>query len=185
MRFSNIIIVLIQEDQFLGIQLNQKLYQKGYFIVIKRKFMIQQFALIRLVVSIQSCSFIQAREVYIKVVYSTLVYRAGVQYQLVKYYPKKIVAKLTTSQLSYLRIIIGVYRAILVYLLEIEVTVLLLNIYLNKQVVDFEAYLERTRIGTLIYTTYNRVVVKLYQYKYNSQFQRGSTRASSLKYREG
>ena len=138
----------------------------------------------RLVVSIQGYSLIQAREVYIKVIYSTLVYRVGVQYQLAQYCPKGIVAKLAASQLSYLRVIIGAYRAILVYLLKIEATILLLNIYLNKQVVDFETYLEKTGIGTLICTTYSRVVVKLYQYRYNSQPQEGLTRAPSLEYRE-
>ena len=147
--------------------------------------MIQQFTLIRLVVSVQGYSLIQAREVYTKVVYSTLVYRAGVQYQLAQYCPKGIVAKLAASQSSYLRAITRAYRTILVYLLKIEATILLLDIYLNKQVVDFKACLERTRIGTLIYTTYSRVVVKLYQYRYSSRPQGGPTKAPSLEYREG
>ena len=112
-------------------------------------------------------------------------YRAGVWYQPAQYCPKGIVAKLAASQSSYLRAVTGAYRATLVYLLKAEAAVLLLDIYLNKQVVDFEACLERTRIGTLICTTYSRVVVKLHQYRYSSWSWRGPTRAPSLEYREG
>ena len=53
------------------------------------------------------------------------------------------------------------YKAILVYLLETEVVILPLDIYLNKRVVDFEAYLERIGLGILIYNTYSEVAIRL------------------------
>ena len=67
-----------------------------------------------------------------KVVRSTLVYGIGVWYQPAQHCPKGIAAKLAASQSSCLRAITGAYRATLVYLLEAEATVLLLDIYLNK-----------------------------------------------------
>ena len=112
-------------------------------------------------------------------------YRAGVWHQPAQYCPKGIAAKLAASQSSCLRAVTGAYRATLVYLLEVEAAVLLLDIYLNKRVVDFEACLERTGIGTLICTTCSRVVVKLRQCRYSSRPQGGPTRAPSLEYREG
>ena len=135
--------------------------------------------------SVWGCSLIQAREVYMKVVCSTLVYRAGVWHQPAQHRPKGIAAKLAASQSSCLRAVTGAYRATPVYLLEAEATVLPLDIYLNKRVADFEARLERTRMDTLIRTTCSGVVAKLRQCRYSSRPRGGPTRAPSLEYGEG
>ena len=70
-------------------------------------------------------------------------------------------AKLALFQSYYLRVITGTYRAILIHLLEIEVAIPLIDIYLNKQVADLEARLKRTGIGALIYSVYSKVAAKL------------------------
>ena len=53
------------------------------------------------------------------------------------------------------------YKTILVYFLKAEVVILSLNIYLNKRVVDFKAYLEKIGLGVLIYNTYSEVAIRL------------------------
>ena len=53
------------------------------------------------------------------------------------------------------------YKAILVYLLKAEVVIPPLDIYLNKRVADFKAYLERIGLGVLIYNTYSEIAVRL------------------------
>ena len=53
------------------------------------------------------------------------------------------------------------YKTILVYLLKAEVVMPSLDIYLNKRVADFKAYLERTGLGVLIYNTYSEVAMRL------------------------
>ena len=75
--------------------------------------------------------------------------------------PKGITTKLAMSQTSCLRVVVGVYKAMPVYLLEAEVVMPPLNIYLNKRVADFEARLERTGLGVLICNTYSEVAVRL------------------------
>ena len=78
-----------------------------------------------------------------------------------EYKPKGITTKLATSQTSCLQVVVGVYKTILVYLLKAEVIMPPLDIYLNKRVVDFEAYLERTGLGVLIYNTYSEIAARL------------------------
>ena len=53
---------------------------------------------------------------------------------------------------------------ILIHLLEAEVAIPPIDIYLNKRVIDFEVYLDRTGIGTLIRDICSKVVVKLKRY---------------------
>ena len=65
------------------------------------------------------------------------------------------------SQTSCLQVVVGAYKVILVYLLKTEVVMPPLDIYLNKRVVDFEAYLERIGLGVLICNTYSEVAVRL------------------------
>ena len=96
-----------------------------------------------------------------KVVHSTITYRAGVWYIPAEYKPKGITTKLATSQTSCLQVVAGVYKAILVYLLKAEVVMPPLNIYLNKRVADFEACLEKTGLGVLICNTYSEVAARL------------------------
>ena len=160
-RLGNNTIALVQEYYFLGIWLDQKLYQRSYLVVIKRKFITQQFVLIRLTISVQGYSLLYTREIYTKVIYSTITYRTRVQYQLSGQIPKGIVRKLALSQSSCLRTITGAYRVILIRLLKAEVATPPIDIYLNKRVIDFEVYLDRIGIGTLIQGIYSKVVVKL------------------------
>ena len=54
------------------------------------------------------------------------------------------------------------YKATPVYLLETEVVMPPLDIYLNKRVADFEAYLERTGLGVLIRNTCSEVAARLW-----------------------
>ena len=58
------------------------------------------------------------------------------------------------------------YKAILVYLLEAEVVIPPLDIYLNKRVADFEACLERTGLGTLIRNTCSEVATRLRRHRH-------------------
>ena len=53
------------------------------------------------------------------------------------------------------------YKTILVYFLKAEIVIPLLDIYLNKRVVDFKAYLERIGLGVLIYNTYSEIATRL------------------------
>ena len=78
-----------------------------------------------------------------------------------EYKPKGITTKLVTSQTSYLQVVAGAYKATPVYLLEAEVVMPPLDIYLNKRVADFEAHLERIGLGALIYNTCSEVVARL------------------------
>ena len=70
-------------------------------------------------------------------------------------------AKLAPFQSRYLWIIAGIYRAIPIYLLEVEVAIPPIDIYLNKRVADLKAQLERTGIGALIRSVCSEVAVKL------------------------
>ena len=77
-RLGNEAIILVQECRFLGVWLDRKLRWRGHLAAVKRKFATQQFVLTRLAASAWGCSLLRAREIYTKVIRSTIAYGTGV-----------------------------------------------------------------------------------------------------------
>ena len=159
-RLGDLVIQPTQEARFLGIWLDRKLKWKGHLAAIKRKFATQQFALTRLTASVWGCDLLRAREVYTKVIRSAIAYGAGVWHQLADQ-PKGIAVKIAPYQSKCLRVVSGAYKATPVRLLESEVAIPPIDIYLNRRVADFEARLERSGMATLLQLVCSEVATKL------------------------
>jgi hypothetical protein len=153
------IITPVQEARFLGVWIDRKLKWKGHLTAIKRKFATQQFALTRLAASAWGYSLLCAREIYTKVIRSAIVYGAGIWHHPTEQKVKGIAQNLATTQSQCLCVVCGAYCATPVRFLEVETATLLLDLYLNKWVTDFERRLERTGKGDLIRAICNRVAV--------------------------
>jgi hypothetical protein len=92
------IITPVQEARFLGVWIDRKLKWKGHLTAIKRKFATQQFALTRLTVSAWGYSLLCAREIYTKVIHSTIAYSARIWHQPPEQKVKGIAQNLATTQ---------------------------------------------------------------------------------------
>ena len=108
-------------------------------------------------------------------VQSTIAYGASAYHTLAglgKKTPKGIAKGLLTAQSNCLQVVAGAYRATPVRSLETEAWVPPLDIYLNKRVVDFEAWLECTGKGALLQAVRNKVANAIH----HRRMRQGATR---------
>ena len=103
------------------------------------------------------CSLARAREIYTKVIGA----RAAIGYGASAWHepseagatPRGVARYLDTVQSDCLCTVTGGYRVTQVRYLEVEAVVLLIDIYLNKRVVEFENQLELTGMLNKVYST--------------------------------
>jgi hypothetical protein len=81
----------------------------------------------------------KARQVYQAVIHSALLYRASIWYQPLLGKPKGLVVRLQKYQNQGLRTVLGVYRATPARMLETELYIPPLDLWLNGQVARFQA----------------------------------------------
>jgi len=142
----------VESARFLGVWLDRKLRWKAHLREACRKFAIQKLALTRLTGSVWGLGLIRAREIYTKVIRSSLVYGAAAYHLPTQdgRSPRGIVKKLAKTQSECLRAVAGAYRATPVASLETETWVPPLDLYLGQRVAEFERRLQRSGIGDLI-----------------------------------
>ena len=92
----------------------------------------------------------KARQVYQAVVRSALSYRAAIWHRLLTDKPKGLAARLQKQQNHRLRIVLGAYKATPIHMLETKSYMPLLDLWLNRQVARFQAWLERSGIAQKI-----------------------------------
>jgi hypothetical protein len=103
----------------------------------------------------------KARQVYQAVIYSALLYRASIWHQPLLGKPKGLVVRLQKYQNQGLRTVLGIYRATLVCILETELYILLLDLWLNRQVARFQARLECSGIAQEIREACNVIQTRI------------------------
>src|SRR6266487_4112672 len=92
----------------------------------------------------------KARQVYQAVVHSALSYGAAIWHRPSTDKPKGLAARLQKQQNHGLRIVLGAYKATPIRMLETELYVPPLDLWLNRQVARFQAWLERLGIAQKI-----------------------------------
>jgi hypothetical protein len=130
----------------LGVWLDRKLNYKAHAQAVKKKMATQTFALTRLAAKTWGCSFERAREIYTKVIRSTIAYGASAYHQPTELYgkPRGIATGLAKHQTKCLRVVAGAYKATPVRSLETETYCPPIDLYLNKRVRAFEERVART-----------------------------------------
>jgi hypothetical protein len=103
----------------------------------------------------------KARQVYQAVIYSALLYRAPIWHQPLLGKPKGIVVRLQKYQNQGLCTVLGIYRATPARMLETELYMLLLDLWLNRQVARFQARLEHSGIAQEIRDVYNVIRTRI------------------------
>jgi hypothetical protein len=132
--------------QILGIQLDSKLQWKAQEKAIQAKMNTQMLALQRTTASTWRATIPKARQVYQAVIRSALLYRASIWQPLLGK-PKGLVVRLQKYQNQGLCTVLGTYRAIPAHMLETELYIPLLDLWLNGQVARFQARLECSGIA--------------------------------------
>ncbi len=108
-------------------------------------------------------SLIYVRELYMKMICNTIVYRMSVWHISIKGGQLKGLAKaLFIIQLEYLYIVIKTYRTIPIYCLKKEIDILLIDIYFNKRIADFERRLMESGMTELINNSNTTITIYLY-----------------------
>jgi hypothetical protein len=153
----------VQEARFLGVWLDRKLHWTAHLKAVNRKLATQQLALSRLAASAWGCSLSRAREIYVKVIRVALSYGASAFHQPTtpESGPKGIAKQMAIAQPCNLCIVAGGYRATLIQSLETETVVPLLDLYLNKQMADFEERVKQIGIDKLLRSLYKAVRARL------------------------
>ncbi len=131
----------------LGIQLDSKLRWKAQEKAIQAKMDTQMLALQRTTASTWGATMPKARQVYQAVIRSALLYRASIWHQPSVGKPKGPAARLQKQQNQGLRTVLGAYRATPARMLETELYVPPLDLWLNGQIARFQARLERSGIA--------------------------------------
>src|SRR5437667_11655526 len=92
------------------------------------------------------------RELYTKVVRSTIAYRALVYHQptLIGGKPYGLAVRLEKEQNGCLQVVVGAYKATLVRNLEVETLMPPLDLYLNKRLAEFENWLAQWGLKTVM-----------------------------------
>jgi hypothetical protein len=132
--------------QILGIQLDSKLRWKAQEKAIQAKMDIQILALQYTTASTWGATIPKARQVYQAVIYSALSYRVSIWYQPSLGKPKGLAARLQKQQNQGLRTVLGAYKATPTRMLETELYMPPLDLWLNRQVARFQARLEHSGI---------------------------------------
>jgi hypothetical protein len=107
----------------------------------------QMLALQRTTASTWGATMPKARQVYQAVIRSALLYGASIWHQPSLGKPKGLVVRLQKYQNQGLRTVLGAYRATPARMLETELYVPPLDLWLNGQVARFQARLERSGIA--------------------------------------
>src|SRR5437667_3022496 len=94
----------------------------------------------------------RARELYTKVVRSTIAYGASVYHQPtpIGSKPRGLAVQLEKEQNGCLQVVAGAYKATPVRNLEVETLVPPLDLYLNKRLAEFESRLAQSSLQTVI-----------------------------------
>src|SRR5437667_10448521 len=97
----------------------------------------------------------RARELYTKVVRSTIAYGASAYHQptLVGGKPRGLAVRLEKEQNGCLQVVAGAYKATPIQNLEVETLVPPLDLYLNKRLAEFESQLAQSGLQTVIDST--------------------------------
>ena len=119
--------------------MDSKLRWKAQEKAIQAKMDTQMLALQRVTASTWGATMPKARQVYQAVVRSALSYRAAIWHQPSIDKPKGLAARLQKQQNHGLRIVLGAYKATPTRMLETELYVPPLDLWLNRQVARFQA----------------------------------------------
>src|SRR6266487_6433040 len=134
----------------LGIQLDSKLRWKAQEKAIQAKMDTQMLALQHTTASTWGATMPKARQVYQAVIRSALSYGAAIWHQPSLGKPKGLAARLQKQQNQGLRTVLGAYKATPARMLETELYMPPLDLWLNRQVARFQARLERSGIAWVI-----------------------------------
>ena len=102
---------------------------------------------------------IRAREIYTKIIRSAITYRIFTFHTPIEPYntPKGIVKEIATTQIEYLRVVVGAYRYTPIYNFEIETFYPPLDLYFNKRVKAFEYRIVYSPEAEFVKSTYTWV----------------------------
>ncbi len=136
-------IALKEDGRFLGVWLDRKLRWRAHLREVRKKLNTQKFALTRLAAKTWGPSLVRARELYTKVVRSTLAFGVSAYHQPtpIEGKPRGLVVRLEKEQNGCLQVVAGAYKATPVRNLEVETLVPPLDLYFNKRLAEFEGRL--------------------------------------------
>jgi len=136
----------------LGVWLDRKLRWGAHLREVRKRLSTQRLALTRLAAKTWGPGLIRARELYTKVVRSTIAYGASAYHQPtpVGGKPRGLATQLEKEQNGCLLVVIGAYKATLIRNLEVETLVPPLDLYLNKRLAEFEGRLAQSGTQTVM-----------------------------------
>lgn len=119
--------------RILGIQINTKLRWGPHIKKIQKKMITQTWALIKITTSIWGASFACACQVYLVIIHPIMVYGSAILYVPFKMKGTKkcIMGKLAVLQNKCLRVVIGVYKATPIEMLEAKIMIPLMKEYFD------------------------------------------------------
>ena len=126
----------------LGVWLDTKLQWAAHAREVKKKTLVQQYALQRATASTWGATFVQARQIYTAVVRSAIAYGASVWRNPLGAKAGKLMPLLRSVQNSCLRTVAGAFRATPIRSLEVETYIPPIDIYLNSRVAAFQRRVE-------------------------------------------
>jgi Reverse transcriptase (RNA-dependent DNA polymerase) len=136
-----------QEDgRFLGVWLDRKLRWGAHLRELRKRLGTQRLALTRLAAKTWGPGLVRSRELYTKVVRSTMAYGASAYHQPTPIggKPRGLAIRLEKEQNNCLLVVTGAYKATPTRNLEMEALVPPLDLYLNKRLAEFEARLAQS-----------------------------------------
>ena len=127
----------------MGVWLDRKLRWGAHLREVRKRLSTQKLALTRLAAKTWGPGLIRARELYTKVVRSTIAYGASAYHQPtpVGGKPRGLARQLEKEQNGCLLVVTGAYQATLIRNLEVKTLVPPLDLYLNKRLAEFKGRL--------------------------------------------
>ena len=126
----------------LGVWLDSKLQWAAHAREVKKKALVQQYALQKITASTWGATFIRARQIYTAVVRPAISCGASVWKNPLGVKAGKLMPLLRTVQNGCLRTVAGAYKATPIRSLEVETYILPVDIYLNSRVAAFQRQFE-------------------------------------------
>ena len=150
-QLGSAVVKPVESARFLGVWLDRKLRWTRHLKQLKTKLATQQFALTKLAASTWGVSISRARELYTKVIRSSLAYAASAWHTPSKEdKPQGPAKQLMAAQSHCLRITAGAYRATPVHCLETETGVPPIDLYLDQRKAGYEQALRISDKSELI-----------------------------------
>ena len=128
----------------LGVWLDTKLQWAAHAREVKKKALVQQYALRRVTASTWGATFVRARQLYTAVVRPAVIYGASVWKSPLGVKTGKLMPLLQSIQNSCLRTVAGAYKATPIRSLEVETYLPPIDIYLNSRIAAFQRRIENS-----------------------------------------